>query len=323
MAAPTITTIVPAYGHPGGKELVTVEGTGFALPASPPASGYVGGDSAATMQVEVGGRLATDVRVFSATLLTFLSPAYRGNPSLLSSSPGLLVDVVVRNIGPPVEETTYEDAFAYRRTDLTRTDGPIKHVVRTIIRELRRQVIDYTVTGTVVDFDGSPDDSLDIVELAQIPALALFGPTITEDKYRRSSEIQSSQNLVSYSYTKTRIPRTCTLGFTATLTARGAGEIQHLIQELMDFFVRNPRLTVQSDPDDDDSDEIELDLFLTDGPSRTGTANDSSVYSATATFEVKGLDIDADSGTRIEWGRVVEDPDESIVLSVEEHRDED
>ena len=307
MAVPTLISIVPSAGHPGGKELIRIEGSNFELPPAPPATGYVGGSSPGTVEIEIDGRLASDVKVWTSGLVTCLVPPYLGEPSELSASPGLSVDVVIRNLTGP-EEDTFVGAFSYARADLSRSDGTLKAVMRKLIRDLRRQVLDYIAFATQIDFDGDTTDTLDIVELAQIPALALFGPSIEEDKYYRSTAPQSSQDVAQLEYTKKQAPRTSRLSFDATLTAQDVGELAQLEQEFIGFFQRNPRLSVDADTTDPSAGTVEYEMFLLTGPSRGGTVNTNDVYSATATFEIRGVQIDADEGTQIEWGKMLDDP---------------
>lgn len=307
MAVPTLTSITPSSGHPGGRELVRIEGTNFELPPTPAATGYVGGSCPETVQVEVDSEFATEVKVWTSELITCLVPSFRGEPSALSASPGLSVDVLIRNLTGP-EEDTFADAYTFARANLARTDGALKHVLRTLVLELRRQVIDYIVFATQVDFDGDTADTLDIVELAEIPALSLFGPDITEDKFRRSSERPTVQNVPTLEYERKRTPRVFTISFEATLTARGVMELAQLTTELVNFFTRNPKLSVNKDTSDPTAGRVEFDMFLNSGPSRTGSANADDVYSATASFAIHGVPIDADEGTRVEWGKMLDDP---------------
>lgn len=293
-----------------------VEGTGFELPPAPPATGYVGGSDPVTVEVEVDGRAASEVKVWSATLLTFLAPAYRGDPSALVASPGLAVDLTIRNVTGP-EEDTFAGVLAYSRPSLARGDGPLKHVVRSLIRELRRQVIDNVAVATQVDFDGDTADALDVVQLAEIPALALFGPDIQEDRFRRTSERKATSDVPSLSYSKTRVPRVCQLGFEATLNARGVGELQQLQQELLTFFQRNPWLEVDLDTSDPSAGVRSFDMFLDSGPARIGSPNADDIYSASATFTIYGVPIDADDGSTVESGYMLDDPPDVDVSSEE------
>lgn len=317
MAVPTLTTIDPTYGHAGGKELVTIVGTGFELPPTPPATGYVGGDAPESVQVEFNGQPATEVQVWTSTLLTCLVPAFTGAPEDLDADPGLAVDLTIRNVVGG-EEATFTDAYNYRRTDLTRADGSLQHVLRRLVRDLKRQVIEEVAFATTVDYDGDTTDLLDVVELAAIPAIALFGPDIQEDFFRRTNEKPTEQDLGQLEFDKYRFPRVATLSFEATLTARSMGEYLQLANEFVGFFNRNPLLAVDKDSQDPAQGTVEFDMYLTSGPSRGGAANADDVYSGSATFIIRGVPIDADEGTRIQWGQVVENTEDAVNISSEE-----
>lgn len=317
MATPTLTSITPSSSKPGGKQVVQIVGTNFDVPAVP-ATGYVGGDPEETVQVLFDGRLATQVKVWASTLLTCIVPSYRGDPSLLTADPGLDVDVEIKNVGPPEESDTFSDAFAYKRTDHTRSvDGPMKHILRTLRGELRRQILDNVVFATSVDFDGDTADTLDIVELATIPGIALFGPSIAEDRFRRNNDKPTTSDTGTLEFTKTRIPRVSILSFEATLVARDMGEMSSFMQDVLDFFNVNTELVVDKNPEDVSEGTVEYDMYLTDGPNRSGSPNTSDVYSATFTFSIHGVTIDGDEGVQIEWGKMVEDTDDFLTLEKE------
>lgn len=308
MATPTLTTITPAFGHPGGRELIRIEGTNFDVPPAPPATGYVGGDYPVTVEVEIDGRAADEVKVWNSTLITCLVPPYRGDPAQLSASPGLDVDVLIRNVGPPVEEDTFTDAFTFRRADLTRQTSVLVHVVRTFILELRRHVLQNVAVSTRIDYDLDTGDALDIVEIAEVPGIALLGPDIVEDKYRRTNEKPNAQDVPTLTYTKKRIERTCRIGWDVTILGRGLTQSLNLVSEFTEWFRRHPRLVVDRDSSDPTAGTVEYDMFLTSGPRRTGSPNEDDVYGYAAACEIRGVPIDADEGTQIEWGTMLDDP---------------
>jgi hypothetical protein len=288
--------------------VIRIEGTNFDVPPAPPASGYVGGDSPVTVEVEVDGRAADEVKVWHSGLITCLVPPYRGDPAVLTASPGLDVDVLIRNVGPPIDEDTFVDAFTFQRADLTRDTGILVHVVKTLILELRRQVIQNIAVSTRIDYDAATGDSLDIVEIASVPGIALLGPDIQEDKFRRTSEKPNTQDVPTLTYTKKRIERTSRIAWDVTILGRGLTQALNLVSEFTEYFRRHPRLVVDRDSTDPAAGTVEYDLFLTSGPTRTGSANEDDVYGYAAGFEIRGVPIDADAGTQIEWGTMLDDP---------------
>src|SRR5262245_61737827 len=134
MPAPTITSLTPPTGPTGGRTLVEIAGTGFRLPPPPPPSGTTP-PPRPTVQILVGGREATDVRVRASDRLTFISPIGDARP----------VDVILRNLdddGAPIagEEVTLANGFTYRMPALA-AESDLARLVRTLLRELKRQVL--------------------------------------------------------------------------------------------------------------------------------------------------------------------------------------
>lgn len=316
MAEPWIDSISPNTGLPGGRYLLTIIGGDFELPPSPPVAGFVGGGVPETVRIEINGERAAAVKVWTDGLITCLAPAFRGDPALLSAAPGLDVDVVITNLTGP-ESATYDGAFTYARQDFTRGDGPLAHVLRTLLREFRRQVLEYIAFSTQVDFDGSTADLLDVIELSRVPAIGLFGPKISENKFRRSCERPVSRDEPNLEFSVYRGPRVVDMEFEATIHAKGETQAAHLAEEFVQFFERNQRLSVDRDPDDASKGRVEFDMFLTDGPSRSGSPNDSDVLSYSATFRIEGVSIDADSPIAIDWGSITADSPEALEMQEE------
>lgn len=321
MTAPTITAIDPTEGHPGGQFLLRVEGADFQLPSAVAASGYVGGTVEVTMELEIDGVLATDVRVFSSTLLTAVVPAYAGDPGALET--GLAVDVTIRNLdsGPGPEETNYTGLFTFRRPNLANREGIVVRVIREFILTLRRQIIDNVVLSTDLAFDPETGDALDTVALAETPGIALFGPTLSEDKFRRESRGEAPQNSGQTEYTRYRESVYMTLGFEGVIVVKDSMiELLQLIQEVVLHFRRNTDLVIAVDPNDSSLGTAELELWLTSPPSVTDVVDLGGTRSASFNCEIVGLPIDDDTWLPIEWGTVLADPPD-LTLSNEQIED--
>lgn len=311
-----ITSISPAVGHPGGGFLLVISGSAFSVPVVTAPTTLPDAGPAATMAVTVGGRTATQIEVWDSGLLTCLCPSYRGDPATLSADPGVDVDVVVTNLGPPAEATTVNDGFTYRRTDLTRDESELKHVLRWLVLELRRQVIENVVITTHPDYDGTTADGLDIVEMAKIPGIALFGPRLLSDTARQMRGNQAVQDLTSLEFIESKPHRARKLGFTATLVGETAIELLQLEQEFEAFFQRNGALAIPRDTGDDTSEAVDFPIFLTSPPDRTGAAGSSGTVSASAQFELHGVELDADGGIRVRWGEILGDPADLVARGV-------
>jgi hypothetical protein len=108
--------------------------------------------------------------------LTFLTPANDAG----------LVDVVVRNLdddGVPIvgEEAVRSGAFTYAQPRLT-AESDLTRLVRTLLRELKRQVLDNVVLTVQTDFDAETGDELHLAQFAALPGLVLVGPELVEDR---------------------------------------------------------------------------------------------------------------------------------------------
>lgn len=321
MAVPSFTAIDPVTGHPGGAYHAVITGTDFQIATPPAADGFIGEDFTPSMEVELDGRFAEDVRVWSSTKLTAKIPSYRNDPKQLKT--GLLVDLLLRNIGPPAEEATTVDAFTYKRTNLARPSGGIlNHVMKTLILEMRRQIIQNVVTATQVDYDDTTGDTLSIIAMAKVPGIAIFGPSLRENKTRRYTENEpQDRDIGSLSYTKYKQPLTYDLLFEATIIVQDSiAELIELCQEFMLFFRRNAYLEIDTDTVDPDAGTVGVDMFLTDGPSRQGSATDEGHHSATASFEILAIPIDEDEWLPVEYGTILDDPAD-VTIDVQLHEE--
>lgn len=301
MVAPTISSISPGDGHPSGGYLIRINGANFELQPEPPESGYVGNDAQPTVEVEINGQQCSSVRVFSSEFLTCLVPRYSGEPSLLSVSPGLDVNVVIRNL-TGLEETEYVDYFTYKRKDLTRSSGCLAHIVRSLILDMRRQIIDNIAINTHIDYDSSTDDSLDVVELAKVPGIALFGPTIIKSVSYQSIARELSSDIVALEYIKYDDHHVADIRFSATIVCNTINESMNLLNEFLSFFRNNRKLVVQKNTSDIDDGYVEYDMFL------IGGVAGGQGMEREAEFEIRGVPIDDDDWKTIEWGTILDDP---------------
>src|SRR3990167_7876709 len=139
MAIPTFTSITPATGPTGGRNLVTIVGTGFRTWPAPPALGPVppppafgpAPATAAPVRVTFDGEAALSVAVVSSTTLKVVAPPYRGNSEASPTHPSdgspplplPATDVIITNVDDagvaiPGEMVTAADAYLYARTAL-------------------------------------------------------------------------------------------------------------------------------------------------------------------------------------------------------------
>lgn len=82
----------------------------------------------------------------------------------------------------PNEHVVASHAYTFARPDLT-VRSPIAEVVRQLIVELKRQVLDNVHSGTHSDFDPETGDMQDIAVLAKLPAIVFADVQLTATKF--------------------------------------------------------------------------------------------------------------------------------------------
>lgn len=283
---PTIVSITPAVGHTGGRTLVEIVGTGFALPPAPPATGSPP-DPAPSVQVTIGGVPALQVWAISSTLLRCLTPIHdpSGTPARPArpetSDPGAAAvpasDVVVQNLdanGDPIpgETATLAAAFSFVRPRLDQ--GSITaRVVRAFIAELRRQVIDNVNFAPNTDYDPDTGDGMNVAQLASLPGIA-----IVDLKLPRSQVVQNEQDELSdggTGFVALRPPVLRDAQMTLVGVSDNKEELLTLEEALDLFFRKNPELYVQRDDTDPSFGSVGFDMQRTSDP-QFGTTTDGS-----------------------------------------------
>ncbi len=288
MAVPTISSVTPAEGPSGGEIVIDVVGTNFRLPDPPPATGPVPRPEFSTVEILFGTTVATRSAALSSTLAIARLPAH---------DPGTF-DVTIRNLdnaGDPIagEEAIAAAAFTFERPRIAggiESDGRIQNVVKRLLLELRRQIIEEVVHTWNVDWTDSPDDTIRETRIAKLPALLLIGPTGQLNRFFRSSErrrIQESEALV-----KLRRPAlTMDLEFDVGVVTNHSGQALRLMELAAQFFHRTPWLTCDRDPTDPSAGEIRYEMDLTDAPKLGRRASESNVRDASLTIVVRGVDV--------------------------------
>jgi hypothetical protein len=286
VAAPTIDSLAPATGPTGGRTLVDVLGSGFRLPPPPPAEGPVP-PTGPTVAVRVGGQPALDVDVLASDRLTFLAPPGEAGPA----------DVVVQNLddaGEPIagEEATAPAAFTYVQPRLA-VESDLTRLVRTLLRELKRQVHPNVSLTVQTDFDAQTGDELHLTELASLPGLVLVGPELTENRFyslNRPPELPVGDGTA----VRRRVPYTVDLGFTLLGVADHTTELLNLMAATELFFHRNKYLEMDRDAGSPIAGRVRYEMdFTPDGDLRvTSQPNESNVRSFSGSFVVRGFDFE-------------------------------
>ena len=290
MPAPTITSLTPPTGPTGGRTLVDVAGSGFRLPPPPPPSGPTP-PPAPTVQILIGGREATNVRVRASDRLTFISPI--GDAGA--------VDVVLRNLdddGVPIpgEEVTLAGGFTFEMPALA-AESDLARLVRTLLRELKRQVVPNVSLTVQTDFDAQTGDELHIAELAALPALVLVGPELREDRFYSLNQLPEVAGAPG-TVLRRRVPYTVDLAFTIVGASDHTVELLNLMAATELFFHKNKVLEMARNPASPLSGRVRYEMdFAADGDLRvTSQPNESNVRSFSGSFVIRGFDLEDVAG---------------------------
>ena len=268
-----------------------------------------------TVAVEVGGRRATDVRVVAADQLTCRIPVGDAGPA----------NVVVRNLddaGQPIpgEAATLAAGFAYALGLLT-PESDLARLVRTLIRELKRQVLDNVVLTVQTDFDADTGEELHLAQIAAYPALVLVGPELAEDRFFSLNRMPEAP-AGSEGFIRRRVPYTVDLGFTLVGASDHTLELLNLMASAQLFFHRNKFLDMDRDPAGPGAGQVRYEMdFTPDGDLKvTSQPNESNVRSFSGKFVIRGFDLEDLAGvvddSVVERGARVED----VVLQPQQTR---
>ena len=305
MTVPLITHITPSTVPTGGGLLLEIAGDGFRLPTAVPAAGATM-PPPPSVRVAIAGTPSRDVRVLSSESLVCVLP---------SGGPGP-VDVVVENLdadGTPVagERAVAHRVLTYVRPGLT-SEADLTRLVRAALQELKRQVLANVVLTVQTDFDVDTGDELHLSHVAELPALVLIGPELSENRFFSLNELPES-SIGEDQFVQRRTPYTVDLGFTLVGVSDHTSELLNLMAATQLFFHRNPFLELDRDAVDAGAGRVRYEMdFTPDGDLKvTSQPNESNVRSFSGRFVVRGFDLEelagAADGSVVGRGAVVRD----------------
>jgi len=288
MAVPTVSTVTPATGNAGGGALLDVVGSNFAL-FTGPASGQ-SGTYTARVKVTVGGVEATGVRVYSATHLTAVVPAYTGSVDLDTFA---AVAVAVANLDANGVEISGESAskaaaYTYRRQPLRGPtldlEPPLVRITRQLTQMLKAQIL--ADSGVAVHTDFSKD-GISVKDAGQ-PALLLQGPSCSDDPYQERTpdyeEPQPDGSVLEHCQAKVH-----RLEYQIEIDSDNHQEAGALSAAVQQFFHRNVYLTMTADVPASTS--LRLPMTLLGDVSHTTGHLESNVRLIRARFEVRRVPV--------------------------------
>ena len=306
MSAPTISTITPASGPTGGRSLVELTGTNFKLPPAPPTSGPAPAPEPSVKvefrQVVVrhtpDGRAlsstitrpAIEVAVDSATHLVCLTPV--GDHG--ENAAALAADVIVTNldlagVAVPGESATKLAAYSYHLPSLA-AESDLARVCRALLQELKRQVCEETMLTVETDWDPDATDGLNHTGVAKVPSITLIGPDLapSPDFATLDPEVERSAGDV-FARREAVVPKDVTFILAAVTDAKLASV--NLVQQLEEFFRRNPYLELDRIAGQPTQGTVQFELALDGDLKTTGALNLSNLRTFSGTVIIRGVPV--------------------------------
>ena len=287
MAVPTLTGISPATGPTGGGDVVRLTGTGFA-----PEVAVLFGDAPAevlSVREEAGVSLA-DAR----------TPAHADG----------VVDVTIRNLdvggaSVPGEEATLAGPYRFLRPRIV-AESDLTRLVRTLLRELKRQVLANVSMTVSVDYDDTTVDGMSVIAISQLPSLVLSGPRVVENRFFSTNEPHEDvvPGASGPELMRRRPPYTVDLSFTLTAASDRTVELLNLMAAAATFLNRNRWVELPRDPDDPAAGTTRWEMDP-EGEFQTRLDGRDDVRVFSCGFVVRGFDID--EGLPLDVGKAVAD----------------
>jgi hypothetical protein len=169
-------------------------------------------------------------------------------------------------------------------------------MVRTLIQELKRQVLGNVVLTTHTDYADDPAST--IAALAEIPAIVLDGPTTRENRFysqnaKRSDEAEPF-GLGSGFFAEVTPPHTVDILFTIIVVTDNPIQSANLQKEMMSFVDRNSFIEMRRDGADPTSEMLkwEFDFEPAGDFSTVGIVNNANVRAFQGQVVIRGFDID-------------------------------
>ena len=283
MAVPTISNVSPDAGPSRGRVLITVEGTGFREPPAPPLTGPTTSPGP-TVKVEFGSVEADRVWVVSSTELLVRTPA---------KEPGVH-DITVTNLdddGDPIAGETVTEASSYTTSlpDLT-ASTVLTRVMRTLILEMRKQVLSNTKAIVHSEYDEDTGDLLSIIPTAELPALVVIGPRLRQNRFYSTNETDEKD--LGALVGQIRPKRTEDLIFTVVGASDNTTELTNLLAHFTDFLQLNIYLRMDRDEADPSAGQVQYEMEFEAEPSAASEANASNIRYFTSDLVIRGVDVE-------------------------------
>lgn len=281
-----------------------------------PAVGLATGDDIVTLRGQLPERLAVWFGTARARVEGGFLDSSSGRPVSVVQvrtprfAPGR-VDVTVRELDArgeavPGEEAVLPAAFRFERVRLG-VESDLTRLVRTLIRELKRQVLENTSLQVSVEYPDDPDAVLARVAESKLPSLVLSGPRLRENRAYSTNDPGEEVviGIAGPELRRRRPPRTMDLEFGVTIASDRAAEMLNLQAALVRFVHANAWLSMPREAADPSGAAVgwELDPFGELRPLLEGTER-SDLRAFSWGIVVHGFDLAEDQ--ILDVGRQIE-----------------
>lgn len=231
----TIEQIEPRVGLATGDELVTLRGE------FPGQIEVWFGDRRA----EVEGGFVDTSRAPVSSVVQVRTPR---------SMPPSVVDLTIRalderGVAIAGAETRVPAVFRFVRVRLG-VESDLTRLVRALLRELKRQVLENTSIAVSVEYPEDPDAVLARIAEAKLPSLVLSGPRLRQNREYSTNELGEEVvvGIAGPELRRRRPPLTVDLEFGVTIASNRAAEMLNLQSALARFVHANRWLVMLRDP---------------------------------------------------------------------------
>lgn len=172
-------------------------------------------------------------------------------------------------------------------------ESDFTRMVRTVLQNLKADVVENTSLSVSVEYDDTAEDGLSIVALGKLPALVVTGPVLSENRFYSINDIRefdipdSPNQLLNLQGP----PLTQDLRFTVTGAANTTTQMLNLLGAVAGHFNRNKWISMPRNQSDPDAEQVQWELDF-DTEVRTSLDGPDDIRAFTAGFMIRGFDID-------------------------------
>jgi hypothetical protein len=227
-------------------------------------------------------------------------------------NPAASVAVAVQNLdagGAPIsgETVTVTNQLAVARADLA-LESDLTRLERSLLLELRRQVIQNVLKTAAVDYDGTPGGVFDVPDVAELPALAIQGPQIVDDFFYDLD--RGTLTGAGSSFTRRKTFKTVNLTYRFVVMDNKQVRNMNIMALMLQFLQNNPFLEMKRDEADASKGFVQYELAQV-GEFTTFTGSSSSdIRGFSGSLVIRGFQLEDVAGfveqTVAERGRTVD-----------------